>query len=253
MIHPTAVIGSGVELGSGCEVGPYCCLSGRLRLGRGCRLAAGVALGGAPMDRRYRGEETEVVIGDHNFFHEYASVHRATGTDGRTVIGDGNRVMAYVHIAHNCRVGNDCVITNACQLAGHVEVDDGANFGGMVGVHQYCRVGTLAMVGACSYVNRDVPPYLLAQGRPCRVRGLNTIGLVRAGIPEPARTALKKAFRLLYHSTLGLSDAVAAIERDLLPEASECGGEEQLRRLLEFIGTSRRGIELRAGKEEEEE
>ena len=201
------------------------------------------------MDRAYRGEDTEVVVGEACIFHEYATVHRATGVGARTVIGDRNRVMAYVHIAHNCRVGSDCVITNGCQLGGHVELGDKANIGGLVGVHQYCRVGELAMVGACSYVNRDVPPYFLAQGQPCRVRGLNSVGLNRAGVAAGAQAVLKKACRLVYRSDLGLGAAVDAIERDLVPEAAERGGRELLLRLLEFIGTSRRGIELR--KEDE--
>lgn len=252
-VHPTAVIEPGVELGPGCAVGPFCWLTGRTRLGPGCRLVAGVAIGAEPMDRDYAGEETEVIIGADNLFHEYATVHRATGEGARTVIGDRNRVMTCVHIAHNCRVGNDCAITSGSQLGGHVEIGDRANLGGLVGVHQHCRVGELAMVGACSYVNRDIPPYLLARGRPCRVRGLNTVGLDRAGVPAGAQAVLKKAFRLLYRSGLGLAAAVVAIERELLPEAAERGGREQLARLLEFLGTTRRGIELRTRETEEEE
>ncbi|MFO7675876.1 MAG: acyl-ACP--UDP-N-acetylglucosamine O-acyltransferase [bacterium] len=252
-VHPTAVVEPGVELGPRCTVGPFCHLSGRVRLGRDCRLAAGVAIGAEPMDWKYSGEETAVVIGDENAFHEYATVHRATGAGAETVIGSRNRVMAYVHIAHNCRVGDGCVITNACQLGGHVELGDGANLGGMVGVHQCCRIGELAMVGAHSYVNRDIPPFMLAAGRPCRVRGLNRVGLERAGVPAPARAMLKRAWKLMYGSVLGLSTAVAAIERDLLPESVEEGGGDELRRLLEFIGTTGRGIELRAGGATEEE
>lgn len=252
-VHPTAVIEPGVELGPDCVVGPNCHLTGRVRLGAGCRLAAGVVIGAEPMDRNYRGEDTEVIIGERNIFHEYVTVHRPTGAGNRTVIGSGNRVMAYVHVAHNCRVGNGCVITNACQLGGHVELGDGANLGGLVGVHQHCRVGELAMVGAWTYVNRDIPPYLLAHGQPCRVRGLNRVGLARAGMPAPAQSLLKRAYRLLYRSELGLSAAVTAIERDLLPEAAGHGGGEFLRRLLDFIGSSGRGIELRVREEEEEQ
>ena len=251
-IHPTAVVEPRVELGPGCTVGPFCHLSGRVVLGRNCRLATGVAIGAEPMDRHYAGEDTVVVVGDDNVFHEYATVHRATGAGAETVIGSGNRVMAYVHIAHNCRVGDGCVIVNGCQLGGHVELGDGANLGGLVGVHQHCRIGELAMVGAHSYVNRDIPPYMLAAGRPCRIRGLNRVGLERAGVTAAARAMLKQAGRLLYHSTLGLGAAVTAIERDLLPEAVERGGGDELRRLLEFIGMTGRGIELRAETEEEE-
>ncbi|MFO7639604.1 MAG: acyl-ACP--UDP-N-acetylglucosamine O-acyltransferase [bacterium] len=251
-VHPTAVVEPEVEIGVGCDIGPFCFLTGRTRLGRGCRLAAGVAIGAEPMDREYAGEATEVVVGARSLFHEYATVHRATGDGARTVIGERNRVMAYVHVAHNCRVGNDCVIANGCQLGGYVELGDGANLGGLAGVHQHCRVGELAMVGACSYVNRDIPPYVVAQGRPCRVRGLNHIGLVRAGIPVGARAVLKKAYRLIYRSNLGLSAAVAVIEQDLLSEAAVVGGRDLLDRLLVFVETSGRGIELRSREEEME-
>jgi len=215
------------------------------------RFGAGVAIGGTPMDTKYRGEETEVRIGSGNTFFEYATVHRANGEGNATVVGDGNIIMAYVHVAHNCRVGNECVLTNGVQLAGHVELGDRANIGGLAGVHQFCRIGTLAMVGAHSYVNKDIPPYMLAVGNPCRVRGLNSVGLTRAGVGEPAQSLLRRAYRIIYRTGLNLTQALARIEDDLMPHSSPGKGQEQLEELVRFIRASTRGIELRGGRQRE--
>lgn len=252
-IDSSALIGPDVVLGPGCEVGPFCHLEGRVTAGQGNRFATGVAIGGAPMDTKYRGEDTEVRIGSGNTFFEYATVHRAIGSGNATVIGDRNFVMAYVHIAHNCRVGSDCVITNGVQLAGHVELGDRANIGGLAGVHQFCRVGTLAMVGACSYVNKDIPPFMLAAGNPCRVCGLNVVGLQRAGIGEPVLGVLRRSHRIIYRAGLNLTQALSAIEADLLPASVPGRGQEQLLDLVRFIRSSTRGIELRSGPQEKEE
>ena len=245
VVHPSALIGSDVILGPGCEVGPFCVIEGRVTVGAANRFAPGVAIGGAPMDTKYHGEDTEVRIGSGNTFFEYATAHRATGPGNATVIGDRNFVMAYVHIAHNCRVGNDCVVANGAQLAGYVVLGDGANIGGLAGLHQFCRVGALAMVGACSYVNKDIPPFMLAAGNPCRVRGLNVVGLRRAGIGEPALAVLHRAHRVIYRAGLNLTQALSAIEADLLPASAPGRGQEQLQELVSFIRSSPRGIELR--------
>ncbi|MEO0085782.1 MAG: acyl-ACP--UDP-N-acetylglucosamine O-acyltransferase [candidate division WOR-3 bacterium] len=242
MIHPTAVVDPSVEFGPGVEVGPFCRLQGRVSVGAGTRLMTGVVIGGEPMDRRYAGEETGVAIGCNNTFYEYATVHRSTGAGTLTRIGDANCIMAYVHIAHNCRVGSNCTLTNGVQLAGHVEVGDGATIGGLTGVHQFCRIGELAMVGACSYVNKDVPPFMLAAGNPCRVFGVNTVGLSRAGKTAETVAGLKSAFRLLYRSGFNLAQALARIESERLVEIAEVA------RLTEFCCVAGRGIELRCGQ-----
>ena len=252
-ISPSAIIGAEVALGPGCRVGPFCHFEGRVMAGERNRFGTGVAVGGAPMDTKYSGEETEVRIGTGNVFFEYATVHRASGRGSATVIGDDNFVMAYVHIAHNCRIGNGCVITNGVQLAGHVELGDRANIGGLAGVHQFCRIGTLAMVGACSYVNKDIPPYMLAAGNPCRVRGLNAVGLRRARIGEPALATLRRAYRTLYQSGLNLGQALQTIESDLLPQSAPGGGREQLEEVVRFVRSSERGVELRSGRGKREE
>jgi len=239
VIHPTAVIESQVEIGPNTEIGPFCRFEGRVRVGSGNRFVTGVAVGGAPMDRRYSGEPTGVIIGDSNVFYEYATIHRSTGVGTLTRVGDENCIMAYVHIAHNCRVGSRCTLANGVQLAGHVEVHDGATIGGLTGVHQFCRIGELAMVGACSYVNKDIPPFMLAAGNPCRVVGLNTVGLRRAGVTAEAVAGLKLASRLLYRSGLNLVQALGRIEQESLVEVAEVA------RLVDFCRETGRGVELR--------
>jgi len=205
------------------------------------------------MDTKYGGEDTEVRIGSGNTFFEYSTVHRANGAGNATVIGDDNFIMAYVHVAHNCRIGNGCVITNGVQLAGYVEIGDLANIGGLAGVHQFCRIGQLAMVGACSYVNKDIPPYMLAAGSPCRVRGVNSVGLRRAGVSGPALALLRRTYRVIYRAGLNLTQALSTIETDLLPASAPGRGQEQLGELVRFIRSSTRGIELRRGGQEQEE
>jgi UDP-N-acetylglucosamine acyltransferase len=205
------------------------------------------------MDTKYGGEDTEVRIGSGNTFFEYSTVQRASGAGNVTVIGDNNFVMAYVHIAHNCRVGSGCVITNGVQLAGHVEVGDHANIGGLAGVHQFCRIGTLAMVGACSYVNKDIPPYMLSAGNPCSVRGLNSVGLRRAGLAESVQSLLRRAYRTIYRGGLNLGQALSTIETELLLSSTPGGGKEELEELVRFIRSSSRGVELRSGRQGPEE
>ncbi len=223
-----------------------------MQVGEDCRFETGVVVGTVPMDRHYRGEDTGVIIGNGNVFHEYTTIHRSTGAGTSTVVGDNNYVMAYVHIAHNCRIENGCTITNGVQLGGHVQVGDRAILGGLVGVHQFCRIGKLAMVGACSYVNKDIPPFFMAQGQPCRMRGVNTVGLHRAGISEDVVNSLKQAFLAIYRSGLNLTQALERIEKGLLLTAQTGAGREQLESLVLFIKASERGIELRSGPGEKE-
>ena len=251
-VHDTAIIGPEVALARGCNVGPFCNFEGRVIAGERNRFGAGVAVGGAPMDTKYQGEDTEVRIGSGNTFFEYTTIHRASGAGNVTVVGDDNLVMAYVHIAHNCHLGSGCVVTNGVQLAGYVELGDHANIGGLAGVHQFCRIGTLAMVGACSYVNKDIPPYMLAAGNPCRVVGLNSVGLRRAGLGASVMTALRRAHRIIYRRGLNLGQALHRIENDLLPESAADGGKEQLDELVRFIRSSARGVELRGGRGKQE-
>lgn len=245
-IDPTAVVGPDVKLGPACSVGPFCRFEGRVQAGADNRFGTGVVIGTEPADRKYADENTGVNIGTGNRFFEYATVHRSTGLGTFTAIGSDNFIMAYVHIAHNCRVGSGCVLTNGVQLGGHVTVEDGANIGGLTGVHQFTRIGQMAMVGACSYVTKDIPPFVLAAGNPCLVRGLNFVGLKRAGTQPEATASLKQAFRLIYRSNLNLTDALRRIETELIPASKPGQGLEHLKRLFDFIRASDRGVELRA-------
>lgn len=241
LIHPSAIIGEEVVFDEGCEVGPFCQIQCRVRIGANCRFGAGVVIGTPPADKKYQEENSGVLIGKGNIFFEFVTVHRASGAAEMTVIGDDNFIMTYVHIGHNCRIGNGCTLTNGVQLGGHSEVGDGANLGGLVGVHQFCRIGTLAMIGAHSYVNKDIPPFLLAAGNPCRVRGLNLVGLRRAGFASEKIAALERAYRIIYRSEFTLPEALKRIEAEL---GSGPAGAE-IKCLLEFCANSQRGIELR--------
>ncbi|MGB9742671.1 MAG: acyl-ACP--UDP-N-acetylglucosamine O-acyltransferase [bacterium] len=247
LIHPTAIISPQAQLGAEVEIGPFCVLEGAVIIGDHCRVKTGVVIGAEPMDKKYQGETTAVQIGTENTLFEYVTVHRATGEGSRTLIGDRNYIMSYVHIAHNCRIGSDCILTSGVLLGGHSEIHDGACLGGATGVHQYCRIGRLAMVGAHTYINRDIPPFMLAAGNPCRVFGLNLIGLQRAGFSREKIAILKEAWCLLYRSSLSLDQALNRVEAELLSGPAEI----EIRQLLEFCAASQRGIELRTTPDRE--
>lgn len=254
-IHPTALVDPQAELGPGVEVGPYAVieadvevgedttigphvvLHGGTRIGRRNRIFAGVVIGCEPQDRAFRGERSFAVVGDDNVIREYVQISRATGPGAATVIGDRNYIMSTVHIAHNCRLGSDIVVVTGSGLAGHVQVADGAQIGGITGVHQFVRIGRLAMVGGKSALLQDLPPFVLASGVPARVRGLNRVGLVRAGIPQEEIERLWAAFRILYGLGLTPLHAVERIIREI--------GEEGL--VGEFVGFVRESLHSRRG------
>ncbi len=245
-IHPTAVIDPSSELGSGVSVGaysvigpncvvgdrtvigPHVVLEEHTHIGKDCQVRAGAVLGGPPQDHKFKGERSYVRIGNGNLIREFVSMHRATGEEQATVIGDDNMIMAYVHIGHNCVVGNHTMISSYVGLSGHILVEDGVVMGGMVGVHQFVRVGKLAMLGGYSKVVQDVPPFMLADGRPADVLELNVRGLRRAGIKPGVRAQLRHAYKLLYRSNLNLSQALEAIEEEV-----EMG--EEISYLVEFM------------------
>lgn len=241
-LHPTvqvgayAVIGEKVKVGAGTMIGAHVVLDGRTEIGLGNQIFPGAAIGLEPQDLKYDGSLSLVKIGDRNLIREYVTINRATRSDEVTVIGNDNMLMAYVHVAHNCVIENRVIIANSVALAGHVHIETGARFGGMLGVHQFVRIGRLAMVGGMSRIERDVPPYMLVEGNPSRVRSLNLVGLKRAGVSDLA--PLKKAFRLLYRSGLTLNEAIAQF--DLLPES------EPLHHLRQFLEQTqlpgRRGV-----------
>lgn len=252
-IHPTAVVARSAEIGQGCTVGPYCVIGEDVMLGEGCVLHSHVtisgpsnigprnefypfcAIGGRSQDLKYAGEPTFLEIGEGNRFREACTVNRGTAVDSVTIIGDGGNFLAYSHIAHDCRVGNRVIFSNNGTLAGHVEVGDCAVIGGLTAVHQFCRIGAHAITGGCSKIVQDVPPYMIADGNPAEVRGINQIGLDRYGFGAEVIKAIKEAYRILYRGGLNVTQAAEAIQERL-------GDVAEIARLLEFIRSSQRGI-----------
>jgi UDP-N-acetylglucosamine acyltransferase len=233
-VGPYAVIGERVFIDSGSRVGPHAIVEPFTSIGRDCQIFSGAVVGGVPQDLKFQGEESYCVIGDRNVIREHVTINRATAGGDVTRVGNDNLFMAYVHIAHDCQVGNGVVLANGVTVAGHVVIEDQAFVGGMTGLHQFIRVGKMSMVGAMSRLAQDVPPFMLAEGSPPKVYGLNVVGLRRKGIPPQARTQLKRAYKLLYRSGLNLGQAMAEIAKlEPTPE---------LRHLIAFLQSTERGI-----------
>ena len=254
MIHPTAIvhpgarlgtdvsigaysiIGEHVEIGAGTRVGPHVVITGHTRLGEGNRIFQFCSLGEEPQDKKYAGEPTRLEIGDHNVIREFCTFNTGTAQDvGVTRLGDHNWIMAYVHIAHDCDVGNHTIFANNATLAGHVQIGDYAILGGFTGVHQFCRVGAHVITGIASVVRQDIPPFLTVAGNPLAPFGINSEGLKRRGYSAEALSALKRAYKTLYKSGLSLADAQASI-------ASEAQSSPELALLAEFLASAGRGI-----------
>lgn len=243
-LHPTvqvgayAVIGEHVKVGLETIIGAHVVLEGPCEIGARNQFFPGAAIGMEPQDLKYVGEPTWVKIGDNNQIREYVTINRATGAGEATVIGNGNLLMAYVHVAHNCIIEDHVVIPNSVALAGHVHIESRARLGGVLGVHQFVHIGRHSMVGGMARIDRDVPPYMLVEGNPARVRTLNLVGLKRSGMSPANLQILKKAFRILYRSNLSFTDALEQLE--LL------GDTEELQNLRRFLLLSkmpgRRGL-----------
>jgi len=234
-IGPFSVVGANVQIGDGTTIGHRVTIEGWTTIGHNCQILHGAIIGTPPQDLRYKGEKTFVTIGEENIIREYVTVHRGNVEGSATYIGNRNFIMAYCHIAHNCWVGNNVIIANLGTLAGHVTVEDKAFVGGLAAAHQFVRIGTHAMVGACARMNKDIPPYTLAEGHPAVLRGLNVIGLVRSEFSVPTRNALHKAYRILFRSGLNTTQALETIEKDH-------DGVPEIAYLCNFIRTSKRGI-----------
>jgi len=235
-IGPYSVIGADVVIGDGTVIGPHVVIAARTTLGCRNRVFQFASLGEIPQDRKYDGKPTRTVIGDDNVIREYVTVHAGTAQDrGVTTIGNGNWLLAYTHIAHDCVVGNGTTFSNNAQLAGHVIIDDQAVLGGFVGVHQFCRVGAHAFIAAGSIVLQDVPPYVTAAGYPAKPHGTNSEGLRRRGFTPDDLVAIKRAYKTLYRSSLSLDEARAQIAADAKTAAV-------LVPLAAFLETAGRGI-----------
>ena len=252
MVHPTAIIHPQSRIGAGCEIGPYCVIGEHVELGPGCRLHSHVVIDGhtrlgqsneifpfasiglRTQDLKWKGGLTRTEIGDHNTIRECVTIHSATGEGEATVIGSHNNILASSHIGHNVVLGNRVIISMAA-LAGHVVVEDHALVGGLSAVHQFCRIGTMAMTGGCTKVVQDVPPYVIVDGNPAEARTINKVGLERNGVPEGAQAALRQAYKILFRDGLTTSNALARIESELPPLP-------EVKHLVQFIRGSERGI-----------
>ena len=236
-IGPYAVIQGKVAIGANVSVGSHCMITGNTTIGRGCQFYTGAVIGSAPQDKKYSGDENVVlIIGENNVFREYVTVNTGTADGGaETVIGNNNLFMAYSHVAHDCLVGNDCVMANLGTLAGHVTVEDRVVVGGLSGVHQFVRIGKYAIIGGCSKVVQDVPPYAMCDGNPAKIFGINSIGLRRANFPTEKANLLRKAYKILFHSNLNRTTAIERVQQEM--ESSP-----ELDYLLAFIQNAKRGV-----------
>ena len=254
-IHSTAIIATSVKLGDNITVGPYAVVEGEVSLGdnvevgahavvagwtavgRDNRIFPHAAIGFDPQDKKYkRGDKTFLEIGDGNVFREFCTIHRGTVEGGGvTRIGSGNLFMAYSHVAHDDVIGDGCVMANCATLAGHVEVGDFAIVGGLAAVHQFCRIGKNVMIGGCSRITQDVPPFALCNGSPGLIYGLNAVGLKRAGLTSASLKTLKEAFRIMFSEGLAKSTAIERVEKEI-------GQTAEVRHLLDFVKASERGL-----------
>ena len=234
-VGPFAIVGPAVTVGARCRIAPRAILEQNVRLGADCRVGIGSILGGPPQDLKYAGEETWVEIGDGTIVREYCTINRGTTQSRRTSLGKGCLVMTYVHVAHDCHIGDRVILANGVQLAGHVTIDQCATISGLTPVHQFVKIGAYAFVGGMSRVTKDVPPYTKAVGSPMKLYGLNAVGLQRHGFSAEAIAELKKAYRLFFRSGLNISQALdrARTELTQLPEVAN---------FLQFIEESGRGV-----------
>lgn len=254
-IHPTAIIGNNVTLGNNVSVGPYtvieegvrigdntsiansCTITGQTTIGNNNRIYSHAVIGSHPQDKKFKpGEKVFLEIGDNNTFREFVTFNTGTESGGGTTrVGSNNLFMAYVHVAHDCVVGNNTIFANVGTLGGHVEVADHAVIGGLAAAHQFVRIGTLAMIGGCSKVAQDVPPYAMCDGARAKIFGINTLGLKRANMSLSTVKAIKQTYKILFHSELKVSSAIEKVKKEveLLPEVDT---------LLKFVSDSKRGV-----------
>lgn len=253
-IHPTSIVSKKAEIEDETHIGPFCIINDGVHIKKGTKLISNVIIEGnteigenciiypfttiglPPQDLKYKGEKTGVRIGNNNVIREYITIHRASvGGDGVTEIGDNNFLMAYVHIAHDCKIGNSVIMANLATLAGHVIVEDYVVIGGLVAIHQFTRIGAYSMVGGFSGVGQDIPPYVIASGARAKLFGLNTVGLKRHGFSDSTINELKRAYKILFREKHTLKEALKKIQEEL-PYT------EEIKHLIEFVQKNKRGI-----------
>lgn len=252
-IHPTAVIAEGAKIGRNVEIGPYSVIGENVEVGEGTKIYANVTIEGwttigkdceifptavigcEPQDLKFKGEKSYVAVGDRVKIRECVTIHRGTGEEGITRVGNDVLLMACTHVAHDCQIGNNVILANYVGVAGHVVIEDRAIVGGMTGIHQFCKIGRNAMIGGMSRIVQDIPPFVIVGGNPSVVAGLNSIGLARAGIAPACRAEIKKAFKILYHSNLSLDKAIETMEQEL-------NKTQEIEYMLTFLKKVERGI-----------
>jgi UDP-N-acetylglucosamine acyltransferase len=230
-----AIIGEGCVVGDGCVIAPRATLERNVKLAANVKVGVGSILGGEPQDLKFGGEETTVEIGENTTIREYTTVNRGTTHSFKTTVGRNCLLMSYVHLAHDCQIGDGVILSNVVQLAGHVIVEDKAIISGLTAAHQFVRIGRHSFIGGCSRVSKDIPPFLKAVGNPVKLYGLNTIGLQRSGLSEDVLLELKRAYRLLFRSDLNLSQAMEQVGSELEPYP-------EVRELVKFVEASERGV-----------
>ena len=253
MIHPSAVIHPQAQIGNNCVIGPFCCIGEHVTLGDGCHLLSHAVIDGhttlgrenqvypfasiglKSQDLKWKGGVTRLEIGDRNVFREGVNIHSATDDGKATVIGSDNLLLTYVHIAHDCVLGNRIIMSSYAALAGHVVVEDHAILGGFTAVHQFCRIGRFSMTGGCSRIPQDVAPFMIVEGNPAETRTVNKIGMERHGISDEAQTALRQAYKIFFREELSIPNALAKIETEVPPLP-------EVQHLVQFIRSSERGV-----------
>lgn len=252
-IHPTAIVERGAKLADDVQVGPYAfigenveikkgttifshaVIEGRTTIGQDCKIFSGAVIGSIPQDLKYKGKNSFLIIGDENIIREYVTINPGTEEGSSTSIGNGNLFMAYSHVAHDCKIGDSNIIANVGTLAGYVTIEDRVTLGGLAAVHQFVRLGRLSIIGGCSKVVQDVPPYSTCDGHPGRVYGLNIVGLKRAKVSQEVMLNLKRAFKILFNSGMTISNALKRIKKEI-PVS------EELTHLINFVESSERGV-----------
>jgi acyl-[acyl-carrier-protein]--UDP-N-acetylglucosamine O-acyltransferase len=237
VIGPYAVIGENVEIGDNCIIGPQVSIEGWTTIGEGNHFYHGATIGCEPQDLKFKGEKSFLFIGDNNIFRENVTISRGTeGGGGETRIGNNNMFQAYSHVAHDCQLGNNIILGNCAGLAGHITIEDRAIISGLTGVHQFCKIGKMAMVGFLTKVVKDIPPFVLVDGNPAKVSGINVVGLRRNGIEAEVRDEIKKAYRILYRSNLTINQAIEQMDQELR-------GTPEIDHFIRFLRNAERGIQ----------
>ena len=242
-VGPHSVIGDDAVIAAGVKIGSHCVIEGNTSIGKNCEIFTGAVIGSRPQDLKYKGEKVFLEIGDGNIIREYCTFNPGTAEgDSKTVVGNNNLFMAYSHVAHDCIIGNNCVIANNGTLAGHVTIEDMAVVGGLVAIHQFVRVGTLSIIGGCSKVVQDIPPYSTCDGHPARVYGLNLIGLRRQKLAKDSIEALSHAFKILFYSGLLSKHALEKVGKEIKQTT-------EIAYLVNFMKNSQRGVVRSCRKE----